>query len=874
MKRLLLLFLFFFILLLSASCGHAPAAESTEVTSSKISAAASEEAISAYSEEPVSEPQESVAPEEAENETVKLIDSYLCKEVDRTQKARNVFLDKRYKASKTASDSRPDTNNEKLTDGWTLPICTPRNTVSYWGGDPMQIDFDMKDEYHEIADITVVCHRTVQYGYGLPSYVSIKVSDDGTKYTEIGKIETPSDLDDSCRYFYRFAFKKAFTARYIRIYFARNEGEQICIDEISAYQYCEDGVLENRLGVEEDQIYCVKDFYDYSINYGGSGVVISETDADYDTLQNLARLPGVDFQIEHFDPFYSDHENSGKDKLRLLNDGVMHSDYVEKDYFKFHRGAGRSVVCDLGAIMSVQSCKLAFYDLYTWGITTPVVYYISLSENGKDWVTVFAEHNDDYGKSMRRKDTRVCDFGGEYRARYVKLVFTTVPDNSVSAFVYLGEWEIYGKKNVSGAVSAELNTDIIYGRYPTKEELGFGDILFTCITDGYGKHCTDVHVLTEETAKGYMIAEAADGSAVPLMDSFMFTTRGELNEHSNRSEGFSFFLDELFYEGVNMDAVENVTPYVNATLGKTGKTPVWISVNCPAAGDTFGGKSIETAEDYIECLKWQADEAIKRFNEKDYKNIYLVGFYWQHENIRKDAHDAEAAIAFNEYVHSLGYKSIWCPYYTAYGIWNAHYYGFDITCLQPNYMFSYSLPGRIYAAAEIAKLYGLGIEIEIENLYQSRDALEYYRKYLRGGYDYGYMDSVNVYYQGSIPGTYINCRKRTDDTSKAVYDETVLYANGNIDETYNVPVPADLSVFSDKAVTAEKNKRCAIELGGLYSVSYRFSLTPSYGSVRLDESGALYYKPLRNFTGSDTVQIELYDNSGTYKTVTVVITVE
>ena len=883
MKRFLLI-IFTVCLIFCAACsrepsngtGSLPVFESGEETS--VSAVSEQiSATSGPAEEQsteISEIPEESEESDAENEITVQVDAFLCKDVDRSLKATNVFLDRTYKPSKTALDSKPDPYVEKLTNGWTNAICTPRNTVGYGGAEPMRIDFDMGDEYHEIADITVVCHRIVQYGYGLPAYISVRVSDDNVKFTEIGKVETPSDLDDACRYFYRFAFKKAFTARYIRINFGQNEGEQLCIDEISAYEYSESGVLENKLGVDEDQVYCVKDFYDYSLDTGGPKAVFSETDADYDELQNLARLPQVDFQIIHYDPLYLSHENSGRDRLYLLTDGVQHGKDIETDYFKFHRGAGRDVICDLGAVMSVQSCVLAFMDLYTWGITTPPAYYISISENGSDWATVFAEHNPDYGKTIRRRDTRKCDFGGEYKARYVKLSFTTVPDNKTSAFVYLGEFEIYGRKNTSNAASAGTNNDIVYGRYPTTDEFGFGDILFTCITDGYGKHCTDVHVLTEETAKGYMIAEDAEGNAVPLMDCFMFTTRGELNEHSNRSEGFSFFLDELFYEGVNMDAVENVTPYVNETLGKTGKTPVWISVNCPAAGDTFEGRKIVTAEDYISCLKWQADEAIRRFNEKDYSNVYLVGFYWQHENIRSEAHDAEAAIAFNEYIHSLGYKSIWCPYYTAYGLWNAHYYGFDLTCLQPNYMFSYSLPGRIDAAAEIAKMYGLGIEIEIENLYQSRDALDYYRKYLRGGYDHGYMDAVNVYYQGSIPGTYINCPKRGDPISLAIYDETVLYANGKITEDYDIPVPADLSAFSDKTVKTSKNARCSVELGGLYAVKYRFSQTPSYGSVKLDESGTLYYKPTRGFIGEDTVEIELCDNAGGYKTVTVYITVE
>ncbi len=801
------------------------------------------------------------------------IDGYLKTDIDRSLKCNNVFLGKTYVPSRSPVDSKPDIYNEKLTDGWTLSICTPRNVVGYPGSSPLYIDFDMGNEECDIAEIAVYCHRTVQYGYGLPSYVSVKVSDDGSDYTEIGKVFTPSDLDACCRYCYRLPFAKAFSARYVRILFGQNEGDMLCVDEICAFSYCEDGVLVNMPGIEEDQVYCVKDFYDFSLNLGESSVKVSKDDPDYDKVQNLAQLDGVDFQIQHFDPLNNAHENSGRDKLYLLTDGVLHGE-EERDYFKFHRGGGRNVICDLGAVMSVQSCNLAFLDRKSWGITTPAVYYVSLSENGIDWTTVFAEHYPDYGVKMRQRDTRKCDFGGEYLARYVKLSFTTVPDNTVSAFVYLGEWEIIGRKNTENAKKAEYDKNIVYGNYPDRDDWGFHNILFTCVGDVFGKHCIDVHVLTESAAESYMAGTDENGNTVPLMDSFMFTTRGPMNQYPDRSAGFSFFLDELFYKDVNMDAVEKVTPRVNSALGREGKTPVWISVNCPVQGDTFEGKEIKTADDYIECLKWQADEAIRRFDERNYKNIYLVGFYWQHENIRKDGHDAEAAIAFNEYVHSLGYKCIWCPYYTANGLFNAHYYGFDLTCLQPNYMFSYSLPGRIDAAAEIAKIYGLGIEIEIENLYQSRDALDYYRKYLRGGYDHGYIDSVNVYYQGSIPGAYTNCPKRKDDISMAIYYETLQYANGDIDRDYDVPERADLSRFGDVSAEVGMNKQTTIQLGELYGVKYRLYSLPAYGAVRLDESGRVYYKPLRNYTGEDTISVLLYDNVGEYKIVTVDLTIK
>ena len=38
--------------------------------------------------------------------------------------------------------------------------------------------------------------------------------------------------------------------------------------------------------------------------------------------------------------------------------------------------------------------------------------------------------------------------------------------------------------------------------------------------------------------------------------------------------------------------------------------------------------------DRVTIAKWFVDETLKRFSEKDYGNLQLIGFYWQEENGR------------------------------------------------------------------------------------------------------------------------------------------------------------------------------------------------------------------------------------------------
>ena len=806
------------------------------------------------------------------SDEVEKIDGYLTNDIDRSLRATNLFRGKQYKISKPTSESYADNHGFKLTDGSTVKVFDAYSYLGWEGRTEVSIDFDLGSTEHSIADITVGCLRVMDYGIGLPRYVSLRVSEDGKEYTEVAKIMTPTDVVPSMKYEYSFALPKGTSARYIRIYCAQPDNAFTFIDEISAYEYSESGTIDRTIGVDADQLYTVTDYYDYKLNLGESSVAVSESDKDYNTEQNLSLLDGVEFQVYHFDPLTEDHSNSPKEKLSLLKNGVTHGEF-NTDYFISYRGGGRHIVADLGQVMSVSGTNLYFYDRYTYGISTPPVFYVSLSENGKDWTTVYATYKENYGKEEKIHDTHKIDFKGDYRARYVRVTFETVPDNSVSCAVYLGEFEIIGKKNADLAVTAVENNDTPYGKYVKTEDYGIKNILFAPITDGYGKHCVDVHAMSEESAYIYLTEFDKNGKPCgTFMDSMAFSTRGALNDHKDRNECMEWFFSELFYEGMNLDAVDKAKEKLNSELGVDEKVKIWVSVNAPAQNDIFDGQVITTNKQYDACLKWQVDEIIKRFNEQNYKNLEFVGFYWQFESVRTEE-DVDGMKALNDYVHSKGYMTFWCPYYNAAGIYYNQYVGFDITCLQPNYMFYDTEPTRLQTTAERAKLYGMCVEIEIEDGTQSSESLKLYRDYLRAGYDTGYMNSIKVYYQGGLPGAYVTGYNSDDAFQKAVYDETVLYATGKLESNYHTSGMFDLSSFNDIEITVRHGKKAKIELGELGEIVHRFVTTPAYGAVRLNSDGILTYDAMYGYKGEDIIKIELYDGVGDSKIITVKVTV-
>ena len=373
MKRLIAFLLSVFMLFSFAACSGSE----TDTSSDESAATDESEELSADSE----------VSEFVLSEKVALIDSYMEHDIDRSLKVKNLFYKRSYKTSRPAGEKRPE-NGNKLTNGAMMDIIFDADVHVGWeGGAALTIDFDLGGNDHKLADLSVRCFRILDYDVGLPKSVTVSVSNDNKTFTKIGQIVTPVYLNATAMYDYYFSFPKAVSAQYVRLTFASQERSNLVLDEIMAFEYCEDGTIDNTLGKEIEHSLIIDDYYGYELNLGESNVKVSESDADYNTVQNLAKLEGVEFDIDHFEAFAKGHSNSGMAKIGLLTDGKLHSEGnnpKDSDYFIFHRGAGRHVVADFGHVMSVSECKVVFEDKFSWGMATPPVYYISVSENGTD----------------------------------------------------------------------------------------------------------------------------------------------------------------------------------------------------------------------------------------------------------------------------------------------------------------------------------------------------------------------------------------------------------------------------------------------------------------------------------------------------------
>jgi len=843
----------------------------------------SETQSESVSSEPESERSEVSAVFE-ENELIAEIDAFLSGNVpDRSQKAINLFDKLSYTYSTDPVESYPDEKNDKLTDGSMRELFDKYSWVGFKDGAVPSITFDLGGTDHALADIEVYMLRQVAYGIELPRAVEISLSDDGEHFVTVSTLQTPADLAESSHYTYRFALPQTVSARYVRVTLQRKESNFLFIDEIVAYEYSENGIIDVSGGQSSGDVNKTYDYYGYQLQTDIT-VPVDPSDADYDTYQNLALLEGVDVQAQHFDPMPAEHlgSNTPVENLRMLIDGKKAniSSYNDAAFAHFYRGDGRHIVIDLGNEMAVDAVYAEFLNQISVGVGAPPAVMVNVSNDGEHWVSVSSEYTSVYGDSRNEIVATEGKFRQAYRCRYVRVSFATVPDNTVSSNVYLSEIEVFGKKNAEGVPEAEYDPTLRWGNYPDPSVIGAGNILLAAVNGKLGDGTCEV--MTEQYAKYVLAYHDIDGNIKDtFFDSYLFAPTMRFAFQNDVVDSFELFVEELWHEGQNLIALEKMAKEVESELNTAVKPTIWLNLMCPKTGETCrdvdgDGKAEDflTVEGRFAYLKYQVDRYLEVWKASDFEQLELLGFYWNDEALRKEEIKLNAGSIkmINDYIHSLGYKSIWCPYYTAYGTWMWEEVGFDFASWQPNYMFYATEPTRLYSTSNKAKIYGMGVELEIED-YTSDGAISIYRDYLREGYDSGYMNSIKLYYHGSFPGAFLASGLSGDERLRTVYEDTYLFAKRKLDDTFHKGVGNDLSQFEDIALQVTHGKMVEFALPDTTDYTVRMVQSTLYGTFRLDKCGSGVYRAMKGYHGTDTIVLEIADGAGNKKTVTITVTV-
>ncbi len=244
------------------------------------------------------------------------------------------------------------------------------------------------------------------------------------------------------------------------------------------------------------------------------------------------------------------------------------------------------------------------------------------------------------------------------------------------------------------------------------------------------------------------------------------------------------YIEREFEDGRSMDALEEAVEEVKKALNIPDyKVTVFMTAFPPhkQKGITQSGElsfNLESLDEKKAALKWQADEQIRRFRERNYRNIKIGGFHWPVEDAPVlDPDMFYLTEFFTDYVRSFGWKTNWGPYFLAAGH-NCHkQLGFDLGVVQPNY-FSLGSPNaggvdRLRAAAQIMTECDMGFSPELES--DSPEAVRVFKDYLRFGKKYGYMDAYHVWYVVSGPGSVRGLCESDNPFIRSAYDESYRF---------------------------------------------------------------------------------------------------
>lgn len=543
--------------------------------------------------------------------------------------------------------------------------------------------------------------------------------------------------------------------------------------------------------VEEEDLY----YGNASLSEVTSPSYWPEDEPDREKTQNLiaGKTPLVKSGIDITKDIATEYYNS-LEALPKLTDGVYatNATYSDPALVHFTRGMQRVLYFDLAHTSAVSGAKFSFLQESDTAVNLPEEIFIALSDDGKGWQTVYEERHLTAASASSYNRTEVS-FDQIYQARFVRITF------SVSVHVFCDEISIYGTKAIpAGAVTIvpeEEEEEEDRGYIMPEDFLNVHNVLLSYHCQSSGGSHSESGLITEEEYRPYVGYYDADGNLKDtFFDGYLYLPYTAFNygDYARSLEGWKFYLDDIFYEGRNMDALNKEVGRTADALSLDGyRCTVFTSVLYPweklsdkrtanQFGDLDGdGKNdaFTSLENRKKAVRWMMEQEYSRFNEGGYENLTFGGFYWFEENLAVYSEAEKELVTYAaDYAHSLGVKFFWIPYYCASGFDRWDEYGFDLACMQPNYMFgNKNDPSVLKINAEITKRLGMCVEIEMNSI-NNADEVKRYMEYLEAGAKYGYMQAVKMYYQDGVPGAFYNAYKSTDANKRAVYDMTYLFA--------------------------------------------------------------------------------------------------
>jgi len=318
------------------------------------------------------------------------------------------------------------------------------------------------------------------------------------------------------------------------------------------------------------------------------------------------------------------------------------------------------------------------------------------------------------------------------------------------------------KERIDEKVSEEeVNRETFYDREKDREEILENDNLVLLYSGGAHR----AHQWDENYLKPYVTYIDELGVEHWIFDSFLFLeihngsgktfATGYTPDPANQQD-WKLLADHYFQSHNNLGALNKLIERASSRIGKPEeKHKIVIGIPEPIRGQKDWGSlrdgqmlDFSKAEDRIEACKWYIDYVRSKFNEFDYKNLELSGFYW----IAEEATNTRSILSdISNYLNDLKYGFIWIPYHGSDGAFQWKQLTFNFAYYQPNYFFNDQTPHSfLVKACEDAIRYNMDMEIEFDDRALDKYGWGYrLEDYIEAFEEYGIWEKKRIaYYQG------------------------------------------------------------------------------------------------------------------------------
>lgn len=786
--------------------------------------------------------------------------------VDRSAELISATKGKYYTTSRLSNSLFPDKNNALLTDG-NEPGAPMESEAfaGYDGGEALTIDIPLSETVEGLSEFSLSMFQQANLRYMLPYYVDFYVSADGTNYDRIGRVYAPNDLSVT-NFTFSLRLNKGFTAKAVRFVLAETDTLCFLVEEADASYY----------GVRTA---------DYLYPELSLPTVTEPTYKKGASTKVANLVKGLPYQIISGTQleYAAEIEHNTLAEAGVLTDGKYSPNTIfNNGYWNRTRGGGnRSIYIDLGYNASITGFKIDYLQYSDYAIHAPSSTNLYLSEDGVSWYSVGVASC--LPKSKAECVPAELTLEVPYEARFICVSFACTPHS------YADEIEVYGSEAITGSTKklseSNLHVATKYQYMAPSEDILGGVKDMALIYYGAAE-------LNEDFFLPYVAYLDADGNIKDTMfDGFLFLptvagkklpSGGEPHEASDKKPtlliDWMYQYEENFKEGQHFDALNKTAAKVKEALSlpsdyklKVYATFMYPNLTATDFGDIDGdgvSEDLSKLENRLKVLDIYMQMYLDRFEEENYSNISLEGFYWFAESISHQAADVLTLPAAAKMAEEKGTQIFWIPYYCASGYTNWNSYGFTAAYMQPNYVFKLTTPiSQLYSAANLISNLGMGIEIEVNGAAVGQ--LSYYQRYMRYlgyGAEAGYMtDSIHAYYQ-EVTAYYDACYSGTE-MGRNLYDATYGFIKGTLKAPEKLP-DVTATCKAGGMVHGELLK----DLEGFNMAE--LTIFAEHGSVTVDANGGYWYVPYDGFTGTDTFTFHYSNYLMWSAETTVTITVE